>query len=260
MTLIDFHTHVYPQKIAEKATQATCSFYDLHTQLVGTTEVLLQKGKQAGISQFVILPVAVKAEQARHINEFTVSEVAAHPEFYGFGTLHAAMENPLEEVDWIIQAGLKGVKMHPDIQNFPIDDPRLFPVYDRMQGVLPVLLHTGDPRHDNSHPRRMRKVMDMFPRLQVIAAHLGGWSVFDTAIEYLKDTSCFVDLCSCFQFLTPEKMCEYIRLYGAERVLFGTDFPLWEPQEEVKAFERLPLRDDERELIAYRNALRILES
>ena len=94
MRVIDFHTHVYPPKIAEKATASTCEFYSLNTELVGTTNVLLERGKQAEISEFVLLPVATKAEQVHHINEFIVDEVHLHREFYGFGTLHAAMENP----------------------------------------------------------------------------------------------------------------------------------------------------------------------
>ena len=98
MIVIDFHTHVYPNKIAEKATMSTCEFYSLKTELVGTTNVLLECGKQAGISEFVLFPVATKEEQVHHINEFIVDEINLHREFYGFGTLNAAMENALPEI------------------------------------------------------------------------------------------------------------------------------------------------------------------
>lgn len=258
MRIIDFHTHVYPSKIAEKATTSTCEFYDLKTELVGTTDVLLERGKQAGISEFVLLPVATKAEQVHHINQFIVDEVQLHKEFYGFGTLHAAMENPLPEIDYIKSSGLKGIKLHPDIQQFPMDDERLFPIYDRLQGELPVLIHCGDTRFNYSHPKRLRHIIDEFPKLQVIAAHLGGWSMFDTAFDYLKDTNCYLDISSSMMFLTPEQIKKYISGYGADRILFGTDFPLWDPQNEVESFLHLGLSQSDQEKIAFRNALKLL--
>ena len=259
MKIIDFHTHIYPRKIARKATESTCAFYDLKTDLTGTAELLLEEGKKAGISEFVLLPVAVKPEQTHHINVFIAEEVSAHPEFHGFGALHALTEDPDGEIRYILEAGFKGIKLHPDIQGFPIDDERLFPVYDYLQDRLLVLIHCGDPRHDNSHPRRLKRIMDEFPHLQVIAAHLGGWTMFDTAVRYLKDKDCYFDLSSCFQFLPPERMKKYITCYGADRVLFGSDFPIWSPQKEVEAFLRLELSTDDLEKIAYRNAARLLE-
>jgi len=259
MRVIDFHTHVYPQKIAEKATTSTCGFYGIKTELVGTADLLLERGRQAGISEFVLLPVATKAEQVHHINEFIVDEVNLYREFYGFGALHAAMENPLLEIEYIKSSGLKGIKLHPDIQRFPIDDDRLFSVYDRLQGDLPVLIHCGDTRFDYSHPRRLRHIINEFPRLQIIAAHLGGWSMFDTAFEYLKDTDCYFDISSSMMFLTPEQIKVYISGYGADRILFGSDFPFWDPQGEVESFLRLELSKSDQEKIAFRNALKILK-
>lgn len=259
MDIIDFHTHVYPEKIAQKATDSTCGFYQLETELTGTSATLLEEGKKAGVSKFVLLPVVVKAEQTHSINEFIIEEVRKHSEFYGFGAMHILTENPVEEIEFIRKSGLKGIKLHPDIQGFAIDDPGLFPIFDCLQGRLPLLVHCGDPRYDYSHPRRLRKVIDNFPHLQVIAAHLGGWSVFDEALEYLVDTDCFVDMSSCFNVIPPESIERYIKAYGAERVVFGTDFPLWKPKEIVDDFMKLNLTAEEKEKIAFKNALRILE-
>lgn len=258
MQIIDFHTHIYPQKIAEKATKSTCDFYGLHTGLIGTADVLLESGKKAGISGYLLLPVATRPDQTRHINQFTVGEVKAHSEFYGFGTLHAAMSDIAGEVEYIESVGLKGIKLHPDIQQFAIDDERMFPVYGMLEGRLPLLIHCGDLRYDFSHPRRLLRILERFPRLEVIAAHLGGWSVFGDAFDLLKDTDCYVDISSCMSFMPEEQLLKYINGYGADRVLFGSDFPLWNPSDEAERFLRLPLRDADREKIAFRNARRIL--
>ena len=258
--IIDFHAHIYPDKIAEKASQATGDFYGITPAYSGTSKELLTSGKAAGISRFVLLPVATKPDQVSHINDFIADEVSAHNEFYGFGTLHPDCENILEETDHIISLGLKGIKLHPDTQQFNTDDKRLFEVFDYIQGKIPLLVHCGDKRFDFSHPRRLKNVIDNFPHLQVIAAHLGGWSLFDEAFELLKDENCYLDISSTMMFLPPEQAEHYIHGYGVERILFGTDFPLWRPEQEVASFRRLNLSSFEFERIAYKNALGILET
>lgn len=258
--IIDFHAHIYPDKIAEKASQATGDFYGITPAYSGTSRELLTSGKAAGISRFVLLPVATKPDQVSHINDFIADEVSAHNEFYGFGTLHPDCENILEETEHIISLGLKGIKLHPDTQQFNTDDKRLFEVFDYIQGKIPLLVHCGDKRFDFSHPRRLKNVIDNFPHLQVIAAHLGGWSLFDEAFELLKDENCYLDISSTMMFLPPEQIEHYIHGYGVERILFGTDFPLWRPEQEVASFRRLNLSSFEFERIAYKNALGILET
>lgn len=260
MEIIDFHTHIYPNRIAEKASQATGNFYGIKPSFNGTSEELLSVGRKAGISRFVLLPVATKSDNVRHINKFICDEVATHDKFYGFGTLHADCDNLFEETEFILNAGLKGIKLHPDTQCFNTDDKRLFEIWDYIQGKIPLLVHCGDKRFDFSHPRRLKNVIDNFPHLQIIAAHLGGWSLFDEAFALLKNTDCYLDISSTMMFLPQEQVEYYIRGYGADRILFGTDYPLWNPVEEVTFFKKLHLTCEEYEKIACKNALNILLS
>ena len=260
MEIVDFHAHIYPEKIAGKATRATGDFYNIDPACSGTSEKLLLAGKKAGITRFVLLPVATKADQARHINQFIVDEVSSHQEFYGFGTLHPDCDEPVREAEFILDSGLAGIKLHPDTQQFNTDDKRLYQVFDLIQGRIPLLVHCGDKRFDFSHPRRLKKVINDFPRLQVIAAHLGGWSLFDEAYGLLKDMDCYLDISSTMMFLPPERVSGYIHGYGADRILFGTDFPLWDPRNEVESLMRLDLTPEELEKIAFKNALKILEA
>lgn len=261
MKIIDFHAHIYPADIADKATKSICEFYGLyeeeHKNKIATAETLLEEGRNGGIDSFVILPVAIKPEQVSHINDFAVREAAEHKEFYPFGTLHAAMDDPLTEIERIASK-VKGIKFHPDTQRFPIDDERLFPAYDMLQGRLPVLFHCGDKRFDYSHPSRLKRVLKEFPRLTVIAAHMGGYSIFDEGMELLCHENCFFDISSSIMFLGKEKSVEYVRKYGAERIVFGSDFPLWKPSEEKERFLGLCLTDRENELILSETALNIL--
>ena len=182
-----------------------------------------------------------------------------HPELTGFGTLHPDMERPLEEIVRLQELGLKGVKFHPDTQKFNMDDDKLFPIYDALsQSGLPVLMHCGDYRYSCSHPQRLARVLDNFPRLTVVAAHFGGWSLWDLALEYLKDKNCYVDCSSSIMFLGKARSRELIKAYGAERVLYGTDFPMWDEKEEICRVESLGLSIEELELIFSGNAKRVL--
>lgn len=259
MSIIDFHAHIYPSKISERAVQSIGEFYHIPMDGGGTAEILLDETKGLGISNYVVHSVAVTPAHVPVINEFISAECRKHPEFVGFGTIHAGCERPLEEIEQMQKLGLRGIKIHPDTQQFCMDDERMFPVYDAAQEKgLPILIHCGDYRYDYSHPRRLTRILDLFPHLTVIAAHFGGWSVFDLAVEYLKDRQCFLDTSSSIPMIGHQRAAELIYLYGVERIVYGTDFPMWNPRAELESFFEIPLGDDEREKILYGNAAKIL--
>ena len=259
MKIIDIHPHIYPDAIARKATDSIRDFYELDGGgMDGTVEMLRSRGAQAGISQYVVLPVSNSPKRVRSINEFLLAESRKYEDFIGFGTLHAGMEGIMEETEWVLQNGLKGIKMHPDSQQFNIDDERLFPVYEALQGRIPVMLHMGDLRYNFSHPVRLRRVLELFPRLSVIAAHFGGYSMYHTARELLWDTDCIFDVSSSLMFMEQGVAEKYINSYGAERMAYGTDYPLWDPVKEVQRFSQLKLTDDQFDQIFHKTAERIL--
>lgn len=260
MQIIDFHNHIYPEQIAEKATQSICDFYELEGGGTnGTASVLLERGREAGIEKFVVLPVGMRPDHVRHVNEFILRQCEANDCFIGFGTVHAAMEDLCGEVEFIAASGLRGIKMHPDFQRFNIDDERLFPMYDMVRGKLPVMLHMGDYRYDYSRPERLRRLLKLFPGLEIVGAHFGGWSLFDTAYENLHDMDCVMDISSSLMFMEKEQAVKLIRAYGPERLMYGTDFPLWDPVKEMERFMQLDLTDDEREQIFCKTAQRVLK-
>lgn len=256
---IDFHAHIYPDAIAQKASQSIGSFYSIPMESTGTVQSLLESGDKGGVRRFVVQSVATTPKQVRAINEFVHRECAAHPDrLTGLGALHPDLDNMEEEIEHCIKLGLRGVKLHPDVQQFNMDDPRMLPVYDQMQGKLPLLIHCGDYRYDYSHPRRLAHLLDLFPRLVVVAAHFGGWSLWDLAMEFLLSRNCYLDTSSSFAFLGKLRSREIIRAYGAERIVFGVDFPMWDHKEELDALLSLGLSEEENQLILHQNAERIL--
>ena len=259
-TVIDSHCHIYPIKIAKPAVESTGRFYDMTALGDGTVDSLLNLGKSVGIDRFVVQSVATTPHQVKSINEFIAQEVASHPDtLIGLGTLHPDSDDLKRDLDHIKELGLHGVKLHPDIQRFAIDDYRCLKIYELCEKEnMPILMHTGDYRFDYSNPNRLVPILDIYKNLTVIGAHLGGWSVWDEAVEKLSGYKNFyVDSSSSLYELSPERATEIIRAYGVDRVLFGSDFPVFSPDIELARFMALPLTDHERRLILSENVLNL---
>ena len=257
--IIDSHCHIYPDKIAQKASEATGHFYDLPSSLDGKISTLLEHGEKAGIDHFVVQSVATTPNQVSSINRFIAYAVAqSDGRFTGLGTLHPDSEDMEADVDEIIGLGLKGVKIHPDIQKVKLDDPRMHKMYELCESRLPMLIHTGDCRYDYSNPNRLMPILDKYPDLTVIGAHFGGWSIWEDATEKLcRYKNFLVDCSSSLYAITPKKAKELILAYGIDRVLFGTDYPLWKPEIEVERFMEIDLTDEQREDILYNNTAKL---
>lgn len=261
MAVIDCHAHIYPPKIAARASQSVSDFY--HYPMYAsdaTAETLLAVCKGSPITHHIVHSVAQKASNVEHINDFIIEECRRNPAFIGFATMHQDYPDPEKELIRCKASGLQGVKLHPDSQQVNMDDPRLMAVYEiAAQEHLPLIVHTGDYRTDFSHPRRLKKILRTFPDLVVDAAHFGGWSIFDLAVEFLEDERCFLDISSSQTFLGPRRTAELIRIYGTERILFGSDFPMWNPVDEYESFMALLFSDDEKEEMLWHNAEHFLD-
>lgn len=260
--IINSHAHIYPEKIAAKATDTIGIFYDIKMEMpAGTSERLIEDGKRAGIARHVVHSVATTAHQVRSINEFIKREVEAHPEFIGFITLHQDLteEEIISEVEWAVANNMHGVKLHPDFQRFNIDDEAVEKFYRAVGKKLPILFHIGDDRYDYSKPIRLVRMAKKYPEVTFIAAHFGGYRCWDDAELYQGLDNIYFDTCSSLPFITPEHAKRIIDMYGAERFFFATDFPMWDTVGELERFYAIPLSDKEREMILGANIKRLLK-
>ncbi len=259
--IIDAHCHIYPDKIAERAVHGTDTFYDIVSKHQGTFKDLVRQKQSSGIDRFVVQSVATTPHQVKSINEFIAKEIDLYGDFLiGFGTLHQNSETMEDDVKHLVDLNLKGVKLHPDIQNFKIDEERYFIIYELLEKYnLPLLMHTGDYRYDNSNPNRLIPVLERFQNVKIIGAHFGGWSMCDQASEKLSGyKNLYVDCSSSFYSLEKETAKNIIRRYGADKVLFGSDYPMWDAGEELKYFFSLELTDEENSKILSKNLKKLL--
>lgn len=259
--IIDAHAHIYPDKIALKATKAIGDFYDIPMEDAGTTSRLLEEGKNAGIDKFVVHSCATTAHQVHTINMFIKSEADAHPEFIPFMTLHEDLseEEVESEIKWCINNGFKGIKLHPDFQKFYIDGDNAQKFYRLAGDKLPILFHVGDNRYEYSAPERLAKMAKKYPNVNFIGAHFGGYRRWHEIEVYKGLDNVYFDTCSSLAFISPEKAREIIDILGVEKFFFATDFPMWDAKGELERFYKIPLTNEEREMIFYKNVKKLLK-
>lgn len=259
-TICDAHCHIFPEKIAQRAVAGTDRFYEITVSAGrGTVQDLLERGAQAGIDHFLVQSVATTPHQVGSINEFIAREVAASGgRLTGLGTLHPDSEDITRDVEHLISLGLRGVKLHPDIQQFKIDDYRCLKIYELCEGRLPILMHTGDFRYDYSNPNRLKPILEIYRGLTVIGAHMGGWSIWDAASRELAGIpNLYVDCSSSFYALSPGEAREIMLRYGTDRVLFGSDYPMWPQETELQYFFSLGFTEEENRRMLSENAFRL---
>ena len=256
MAVVDNHVHIYPDKIAHRATDSVGDFYKIPMAAhEGSIERLLELREGTPITHSVVCSVAIKPQTVASINDFIAQSCAENDSFIGIAAMHQDFEDMEGELDRAMGLGLRGVKIHPDTQFVDMDDERLMRLYGLCEERgLAVLMHCGDYRYDYSHPRRIVEILHAFPRLRFCAAHFGGWTMQDLALEYLEHESCFLDVSSSMRFLGLRRTRELCEIYGSERMLFGSDFPMWTPGEEYDRFRSLGFSESEYESMCWHNA------
>ena len=254
--IIDFHAHAFPESVAQKATDNVGNYYSIDMSGSGRLEDLARSARNSNVDYVVFHSTATKASQVRNINDWVARKAGG--KMIGFGTLHSDMEDVEGEFERILSLGLKGIKLHPDFQQFNADDPKMDRVYAAIESRLPLLIHAGDENEDNSSPERLAHVLEKFPGLTMIAAHLGGYRQWKEAWHFLVGKNLYFDTSSAIEYMDSSSATEIIRKHGANRIVFGTDYPALYHHEPLEVFYKLGLNEQERADILFNNAARIL--
>ena len=257
MKVIDMHAHIYPDKVAAKASVAITDYFALsappcHYGSVGELVAVMER---AGLDYAMVCSAATTPHQVESINRFIAAQCRENPAFIPCGTLHADYENYRAELAWLRENGIHGVKIVCEFQHFALDDERLFPMFEEMEKHdMFLFAHMGDPRVNLSGPHRMLPVATTFPKLRCIAAHLGNWDDWDIGkIRPLAGLSnVYTDISSSFGYVATAQEREHLKAvmdeYDPTHVFFGSDYPVWCPEKEVAravalGFDRERLED-----------------
>ncbi len=260
--MIDVHAHAFPDFLAERAMTSLAADSGDYTPCTdGTLAGLASSMDASGVELSWIANIATKPAQAGSILEWSRS--VSSERFVFLGSVHP--ESPVfeEEIYAFREAGFAGLKLHPLYQRFNVDDLSLAPFFRAIQesGMF-VLLHSGYDiafaGADNAHPRRMRKLIDRFPDLDIIAAHLGGWLAWEDALEQLAGSPCYFDT-SFIDEADPAVRDAIIERCGAERILFGSDSPWKDQRKQIEAVRSIGLSAAQESLVFSGNARALMQ-
>lgn len=273
--IIDFHTHVFPDKIAERTIAALEGAADVKAHTDGTLSGLLKSMAHAGVDKSVILPVTTRKGQFDSITRFAKAVNDEHDNLISFGGIHPDDDDVTEKLSFLKDNGFKGIKIHPDYTETFIDDERYIHIISEAcrLGLL-VITHAGkDPAYDVIHcpPDKGKNMLDRVYELTsfsepfFIFAHLGGNHVESDVEKYLVGQNCYIDI-SCsfcdlgnFSDVSDKTIVRIIKNHGAEKILFATDCPWNDQKAYIKRFKELEgISDTEKDLILGKNAERLL--
>ena len=256
MKVIDFHAHIFNDKIAHLAIANLENHYKMPWQCKGTLEDMRENIKNSGFYRAVIFSTPTKPTQTVINNDFLFN--IKDEEFIVFGSVHPDYEDVKGEIKRIKQHALRGFKFHPDFQRFNIDDDKALRMYEEIGSEYPIVLHVGDKELDFSAPERLSRVLEIFPEHKFVAAHMGGYSVWETGAKYLLGENVWIDTSSSMWNLDFEKMAQIIKQHGADKVLFGTDYPAVDLKWEYERFCSIPISEEDKEKILFKNAAELL--
>ncbi len=252
--IIDIHTHTFPDALAERAVPTLAAKAGISAYTDGTNTGLRASMARAGVDLSVLMPIATKPSQVRAINTWAAEINRAGDGLRSFGTLHPLQVDWAEEIARLVADDIPGVKLHPEYQEFYVDDAALLPIYRALADAGRVLLlhmgvDLGVPPPVHGTPERLARVLDAVPGLRVIAAHMGGYLQWDAVRTHLLGRELYLDTCYTLTDLGDAAFLDMVRAHGPARILFGSDSPWTDHATELARLRTLPLTKDEVELI-----------
>lgn len=259
---IDFHTHAFPDKIARRAIDKLC--FDcggIQPQTDGTAASLKAEMAKDGVDLSVVLSIATNPRQQKNVNDFAIA-LNRDASLIAFGSVHPDTPDALEELERLHDAGLKGVKLHPEYQGFYADDEKMKPIYRKISELgLITLFHAGEdygfapPYHCT--PEHLLGALKWFDS-PVVAAHWGGFGCSEQVLQRLCGENLWFDLSFGYASMPKHRAQAIIEKHTPDRLLFGSDMPWHRPAMELRLLKTLELSDGDLEKILWRNAAGLL--
>lgn len=259
---IDFHTHIYPDRVAHNTVTAVRERAGIDAYTDGTLKGLQESMARAGIDISVVAAVATKPQQVESIQRWLTG--IRQPGIEALAVMHPAQPLTTRQMRALKREGYRGFKFHPDYQDFFVDDPRMFRLYEDVAAEsMFILFHAGMdrglPHPVHGTPKRLAAVNDAVPQLCMIAAHLGGEEAYEESTRYLLGRNIYLDTSFVLRKMPGEYRERFLKEHPADRLIFASDSPWTDQAEELQFLLHLPyLTESEKEKIYFSNAARLL--
>ncbi len=262
--IIDFHTHAFPQKIAGRALNVLKEKINIEPYTDGTSEGLIKNMQICGIDSSVICNIATNPRQQENVNDFAIEALKQFPTLVPLGSVNPESDRIENELKRLKDAGIKGIKIHPDYMGHEIDEDCFDPVFEICASLdMFVITHAGfdvySPEHIHATPDMILNVIERHPALKLIAAHFGGYQMYDEVYEKLSGKPLWIDT-SFAKLRNGDRthMKQILLSHDPERILFGSDTPWASPRMTADFIESLGLHDTLLEKIFETNARKLL--
>jgi predicted TIM-barrel fold metal-dependent hydrolase len=258
--VIDCHAHIFPEHVVDRAMETLSVRYGIGPVVRPTPDELLRIMDRDGVDCAIAVAVATRPAQVTSINDWLLG--LNRPRLLPFGALHPHFDDVAGEVQRLLDAGIKGIKLQPHFQDYTLDDPATLRMFEVIGDRMVVLLHGGNeiiPIPDvQPTPPRVLALHRQFPQVRFIIAHLGASGLWDDVEDHLVGEDVYFDASYVFDICSDEQIERIIRRHGPERILWGSDFPWQAPEQGLRGVARLGLTDAEKAGILGGNLARLL--
>ena len=259
--IIDFHTHAFPDAIAQRAMSSLEHGASTKAFLDGRLTSLIASMDRSGIEKSVVCSIATKPSQFEPILSW--SEEVRSERIIPLLSIHPDDVDYAEKIRIVGREGFKGIKMHPYYQDFNIDDDRMLRIYEAvLKENLMVVMHTGFDiafkRIRRADPAGILDIAERFPGLKFVATHLGAWEQWHEVETVLAGKPVYMELSFALEYLDRAPVREIILKHPKEYLLFGTDSPWTDQQKTLELFRSLKLGEDIDMAVLRDNAERLI--
>lgn len=267
--VIDFHTHIFPDKIAARTISILEEKGGISATSDGTASGLLRKMEQAGVDISVTLPVLTSPQQFDSVNRYAAevnrTYLTSARRLISFGGIHPACEDIEGKMARLAEEGFLGVKIHPDYQETFINDDGYFRILECARKLdLIVVTHAGADiayrgKPVRCTPKRVKDLIRALPHSKLVLAHMGGSEMPDEVISELCGEDVYFDTSFALPRMDEATVREIIRLHGEDRILFASDSPWCNAEECARIIRSLSLGAAAEEKIFEKNAAKLLQ-
>ena len=259
--IIDTHAHTFPDKIATKALTRLSLIAGITPATDGTVSGTVSYMKSLNIDRFINLNIATAPGQQITINNTAAENNKIYPEMISTGSVHPDNPEAIDELYRIKSLSINVIKLHPDYQEFLIDEEKLYPIYQTWSELdLPIVFHAGwdcySPNKVHARPEASANVAKKFPKLKMVLAHFGGMKMWDEVINHLAGIeNVYFDTAMAATYMGDTNIAmKIINKHSIDNIFLGSDCPWESPDESIKFIDSLSLSDDKKEKILGLNA------
>ncbi len=275
--IVDFHSHIFPDEVrAHRASYMErdawfATLYENPKRKLASAEEVVASMDAAGVDRTVVMGFAWRdGGLCRAHNDYIIESVHRFPDrLIGFACVQPLDRGDAKELERCLDAGLMGLgELSPDGQRFDIEDRGVLQAcaqvlmhYDR-----PLLTHSSEPighqypGKGQTFPWKLLRLAQNFPDLKIVLAHWGGGLPFYELMPEVREAlhNVYYDTAASVFLYSMDIFEVAVRLVGAGRILWGTDYPILSQAKFLARVRACDLDHEQLSAVLGGNAARLL--